>query len=94
MGKFVQNMVFYFLIVLVAVTFIDYFSAQKTPKRVDIGYSELLTKVDAGEVEEVVIVENLVKGKLSDGTDFSTITPGAPNNDTAFLKTLKEKNGF
>ena len=92
MGKFVQNMVFYFLIVLVAVTFIDYFSAQKTPKRVDIGYSELLTKVDAGEVEEVVIVENLVKGKLSDGTDFSTITPGAPNNDTAFLKTLKEKN--
>ena len=92
MGKFVQNMVFYFLIVLVAVTFIDYFSAQKTPKRVDIGYSELLTKVDAGEVSEVVIVENLVKGKLADGTDFSTITPGAPNNDTAFLKTLKEKN--
>ncbi|MBO6305693.1 MAG: ATP-dependent zinc metalloprotease FtsH [Selenomonadaceae bacterium] len=85
-------MVFYFLIVLVAVTFIDYFSAQKTPKRVDIGYSELLTKVDAGEVSEVVIVENLVKGKLADGTDFSTITPGAPNNDTAFLKTLKEKN--
>ena len=91
MGKFLQNMVFYFLIVLVAITLIDYFSVQKTPKRVDIGYTELLTKVNAGEVQEVVIVENLIKGKLADGTDFSTITPGAPNNDTTFLQTLKDK---
>ena len=91
MGKFIQNMVFYFLIVLVAITFIDYFSAQKTPKRVEIGYTELLTKIDAGEVSEATIVENLVKGKLKDGTDFSTLTPSAPNNDATFIKTLKDK---
>lgn len=91
MGKFIQNLVFYFLIVLVAITFIDYFSAQKAPKVTEIGYTELLTKIDAGEVSEVTLVQNLVKGKLSDGTDFSTLTPSAPNNDTTFLKTVKDK---
>lgn len=91
MGKFIQNMVFYFLIVLVAITFIDYFSAQKAPKRVEVGYSELLSKIDGEEVEEIIIVENLIKGKLKDGTEFSALTPSAPNNDTAFLKTVKDK---
>ncbi len=90
MNKFLRNVGFYLLIILVAISIIDYFSMKNTAKQ-EVLYSDFLQKVDQGEVSNVVIINNTIRGTLSDGTEFTTITPDAPNNDTKLLATLQEK---
>jgi cell division protease FtsH len=79
------------LIILVAISIIDYFSTKNTTKQ-EIEYTQFLQQVDNGEVSKVVIIQNTIRGKLSDGTEFTTITPDAPNNDPQLYQKLSSKN--
>jgi len=45
----------------------------------EINFSKFLEEVDNGRVIDVEIQGNTIKGKLSDGTVFSTYTPNYPN---------------
>jgi len=45
----------------------------------EINFSKFLEEVDNGRVIDVEIQGNTIKGKLSDGTVFSTCTPNYPN---------------
>lgn len=89
MNNFLRNVGFYLLIIFVAITIIDYFSArpQQTP---ELTYSQFLTQVDAGEVAQVTISRSNIKGKLKDGSDFATVTPDAPNSDSTLLDRLSK----
>src|SRR5882672_10685767 len=40
-----------------------------------LAYSDLLKMVDAGQVESVVIEENLISGKDKNGKDFTSYAP-------------------
>ena len=91
MNKFLRNVGFYLLIILVAISIIDYFSTKNTTKQ-EIEYTQFLQQVDNGEVSKVVIIQNTIRGKLSDGTEFTTITPDAPNNDPQLYQKLSSKN--
>ena len=91
MNKFLRNVGFYLLIILVAISIIDYFSTRNTTKQ-EINYTEFLQQVDKGEVAKVTLVNNTVKGTLTDGTEFTTITPNSPNGDPELFKTLQAKN--
>ncbi|MDD6133800.1 MAG: ATP-dependent zinc metalloprotease FtsH [Selenomonadaceae bacterium] len=91
MNKFLRNVGFYLLIILVAISIIDYFSTKNTAKQ-EIEYTQFLQQVDNGEVSKVVIIQNTIRGKLSDGTEFTTITPDAPNNDPQLYQKLSSKN--
>ena len=91
MGKFIKNVAFYLLIIFIAISAIDYFSQPKAAKQ-EMNYTDFLAEVDKGDVSKVVLVENTIKGTLSDGTEFITITPAYPNRDESLVKTLQDKN--
>ena len=89
MNKFLRNVGFYLLIILIAISIIDYFQTKNTTKQ-EINYTEFLQQIDKDGVSKVTIVDNLVKGTLSDGTEFTTITPNSPNSDTDLVKKLQD----
>lgn len=91
LNKFLRNVGFYLLIILVAISIIDYFSTKNTTKQ-EIGYTQFLQQVDKGEVARVTIIQNTIRGKLTDGSEFTTITPDAPNNDRQLYEKLSSKN--
>ena len=86
-----RNIGFYLLIIFIAITFIDYFSVKTTTKQ-EMGYSAFLQEVDKGEVAKVTMMNNVIEGVLTDGTEFTTVTPDAPNDDATLMKRLQEKN--
>ena len=90
MNKFLRNVGFYLLIILVAITIIDYFSTKNSAKQ-EVEYTQFLQQVDDGKVSKVVIIQNTIRGTLSDGTEFTTITPDAPNNDPQLYSRLSAK---
>ena len=90
MNKFLRNVGFYLLIILVAISIIDYFSTKNT-NRQEVEYTQFLQQVDKGEVAKVVLIQNTIHGTLSDGTEFTTITPDAPNNDPDLYQKLSSK---
>ncbi|MDR3589729.1 MAG: ATP-dependent zinc metalloprotease FtsH [Negativicutes bacterium] len=87
MNKFFRNVSFYLLIIILAISIIDYYSSRTTTKQ-EISYSQFLRSVEDQKVERVTIVENTIRGKLKDGQEFTTITP----NDPSLINTLREKN--
>lgn len=87
MNKFFRNVSFYLLIIIIAISIIDYYSSRTTNKQ-EISYTQFLHSLDEQKVERVTIVDNTVKGKLKDGTEFTTIVP----NDPTLITTLREKN--
>lgn len=90
MNKFLRNVGFYLLIILVAISVIDYFSTKNTTKH-EVEYTQFLQQLDDGQVTKVVIVQNNIKGTLADGTEFTTITPEVPNNDPKLYEKLTAK---
>jgi len=56
------------------------FNLVSTPKKMEdeVIFSDFMTKVKAGEVEDVVIKENLITGRLKDGKKFRTYSAGYP----------------
>lgn len=90
MNKFLRNVGFYLLIILVAISVIDYFSTKNTTKH-EVEYTQFLQQLNDGQVTKVVIVQNTIKGTLADGTEFTTITPEVPNNDPKLYEKLTAK---
>ncbi|MCR5756878.1 MAG: ATP-dependent zinc metalloprotease FtsH [Selenomonas sp.] len=90
MNKFLRNVGFYLLIILVAISIIDYFSTRNATKQ-EMGYTNFLQQVDEGKVAKVVLIQNTIRGTLSDGTEFTTITPDNPNRDPKLFDKLSAK---
>ncbi|MBT9537252.1 MAG: ATP-dependent zinc metalloprotease FtsH, partial [Nitrospirae bacterium] len=65
------------------------FNLLNAPKKVEeeMIFSEFIAKLDAGSVEEVVITENYVTGRLRDGKKFKTYLAAYPD----LVKDLKAK---
>ena len=92
MNRFMRNIGFYLLIIFIAITFIDYFSVKNATTKQEMGYSAFLQQVDKGEVAKVTMMNNVIEGVLTDGTEFVTVTPDAPNDDATLMKRLQDKN--
>lgn len=90
MNKFLRNVGFYLLIILVAISIIDYFSAKQSVSK-SVEYTQFLHQVDAGEVQKVTLIKNTIHGTLSDGTEFTTITPDEPYSDPHLYEKLTAK---
>lgn len=88
MEKFFKNMMLYLLVIMIAVTLIDAHGSQKSSKH-EIDYSGFMTKVEEGSVARVVITDNVLKGTLSDGTEFVATVPP---NDNELITKLRNKN--
>lgn len=86
MNKFFRNVSFYLLIIIIAISIIDYYSSRTTNKQ-EISYTQFLHQVEEQKVDKVTIVDNTVRGRLKDGTEFTTVVP----NDPTLINTLREK---
>jgi cell division protease FtsH len=66
------------------------FNLVSTPKKTEteISFSDFLTSVDSGQVDEVVIKENQITGRYKDGKPFKTYAASYPD----LIKELREKN--
>ena len=91
MNNFLRNVGFYLLIILVAISLIDYFSTKQTTRN-EIEYTTFLQQLDEGQVSKVVLVQNNIRGTLADGTEFTTVTPDYPNNDPSLYQHLTDKH--
>jgi len=73
-------------------TVADYMSgSHQPPQATALSYSDFNAKVKAGEVDKVVLVQNNIRGTLTDGTEFTTIAPDAPNSDQELYARLADK---
>lgn len=91
MNKFLRNVGFYLLIILIAITVGDHFFKQPTPSQA-IDYSQFLTEVNKDNVSKVTIQNTNITGTLKDGTAFTTITPATPNGDKDLIPELRKAN--
>lgn len=88
MAKFFKNIIFYLLIVLVAIMAIDYYSAGSAGKN-DISYTAFMKHVQQDEVKTVNINSNNgITGQLKNGEVFTTVTP----SDATLIPTLRARD--
>jgi len=69
-----------FIWLMIGLIMILLFNLVSTPKKMEdeVIFSDFMSKVKAGEVEDVVIKENLITGRLKDGKKFRTYSAGYP----------------
>ena len=77
MNKFFRKVSVYLLIIIIAISLIDFYSA-KTNVKQEISYSQFIKQVEQKEITQVTIVDNFISGKLQSGKDFTTIAPRDP----------------
>ena len=87
MTKFLKNVVLYLLIIICAIMLFDSYANNVVPKT-DISYSAFMKHVQQDEVQQVTIVENVISGKLKDGSDFTTVVP----KDESLIPTLRARD--
>ena len=92
MDKFMKNVALYLLIIFVAISAIDFFSQQQQPKVQEMHYTDFMKQAEDGQVSKVVLVENVIKGTLSDGTEFKAVMPGFPYQEDNLVDKLQAKN--
>ena len=92
MDKFMKNVALYLLIIFVAISAIDFFSQQQQPKVQEMHYTDFMKQVEDGQVSKVVLAENVIKGTLSDGTEFKSVMPGFPYQEDNLVDKLQAKN--
>ncbi len=78
-----------FIWLMIGLIMILLFNLVSTPKKMEdeVIFSEFMSKVEAGEVDEVVIKENLITGRFKDGKKFKTYSAGYPD----LVKELRAK---
>ena len=93
MDKFMKNVALYLLIIFIAISAIDFFSQQQQqPKVQEMHYTDFMKQVEDGQVSKVVLVENVIKGTLADGTEFKAVMPGFPYQEDNLVDKLQAKN--
>lgn len=87
MNKFFKNVLFYLLIIMVIIWMFDFYT-EKGAKPTEISYTSFMQHVQADEIKQVKIVDNVISGKLKDGKEFSTVAP----NDSKLVEKLEKKH--
>ncbi len=83
MNRFIRNVLFYLVVAVVAMWMFDYYAVNKTTmvqKKNEINYTAFVQEVDAGRVASVVILDNSITGKTSDGQEFVVLVPPYDRN--------------
>jgi cell division protease FtsH len=85
-NNFYKNLSLWLIIGLVMILLFQLVNTQKSPDE-EVPFSDLLAKVDQGQVEEVTIQENEIAGKLKGGKKFRTYAANYPD----LVKDLRAK---
>ncbi len=87
MNQFYKNIALWLVIGLIMIALFNLFNQPLTPFK-EVIFSDFMNQVSSGNVEEVVIQGDYIKGKLQDGKMFRTNIV----NDPDLVKFLREKN--
>ena len=74
----VKNVILWVVIAVVLMSVFNGFGSRTTPNDGSISYSQFLDSVKAGQVQQVIIDEQTVKGRLQSGEKFRTYAPKDP----------------
>lgn len=74
-----KNMALWIVIGLFMILLFNLFSVSGRPPANELVFSDFMTKLEQGEIEEVSIKDNEVHGVLKDGSRFQTYTVDDPN---------------
>ena len=77
MNRTVRSVTFWILLVLIAISLVNLLDIKQTQPLV-LNYTDLVARVDQGEIAEVTIVNKEVTGKLTDGREFTSVVPEDP----------------
>ena len=77
MNRTVRSVTFWILLVLIAISLVNLLDIKQTQPLV-LNYTDLVARVDQGEIAEVTIVDKEVTGKLTDGREFTAVVPEDP----------------
>ncbi len=79
-----------FIWLLIGIMMILLFNLLGTPKKAEqeMIFSEFMTKLEAGDIEEVIIKGNVINGQLKDGKNFKTFAVEYPE----LVKMLRSKD--
>ena len=86
MGSFGKNLALWIIIGLVLVALFQVFQGSSSRQTsTDLAFSQFLTEVEAGQVQDVTIQGNTITGHYTNGTAFNTYAPYDPE----LVKTLR-----
>lgn len=86
--KFGISIFLFFLIFVVALSFLNFFRFNSSQvKKIEVSYTEFLGMVEKDQVKKVAIKGSSIAGTLTDGTQFKTYAPNDPN----LISTLRRK---
>ncbi len=88
MNQFYKNLALWLVIGIVLIALFNMFS-QPLNQQTDVVFSDFMDQVDQGQVNEVVINGDNIRGKYIDGKLFQTT---APPKDPDLIKSLRQKN--
>ena len=74
----VKNVILWVVIAVVLMSVFNNFGARSARDDGSISYSQFIDSVKAGQVQQVIIDENTIKGRLQSGEKFSTYAPEDP----------------
>ena len=87
MNQFYKNIALWLVIGLIMIALFNLFNQPLTPFK-ELIFSDFMNQVSSGNVEEVVVQGDYIKGKLQDGEMFRTNIVSDPE----LIKFLREKN--
>jgi len=85
-NQFYKNLALWLVISLVMILLFNMMT-QKSPEQQQISYSNFLSALENGQVQEVTIQGSDIKGKLKDNTLFKTFVP----DDPSLVSELRER---
>ncbi|MRR14716.1 AAA family ATPase, partial [archaeon] len=83
----IKNILLWVVIALIMVILFNIFSTKSTTEAKPLDFSIFIEKLDKGEVKQVTIQGNDIKGEFKDGKPFETYSP----NDPKLVERLMEK---
>jgi cell division protease FtsH len=75
----VKNLLLWFVIAIVLMTVFNSFQGARTPANVPTAYSQFISDVKSGSVQRVQIEGNVIRGKMTSGSEFMTYSPESDN---------------
>ncbi|PPD20284.1 MAG: ATP-dependent zinc metalloprotease FtsH [Methylomonas sp.] len=75
----IKNFVLWIVIALVLMAVFNNFGARATRSDATLSYSQLIDAVKAGQVQQVAITDNTIRGRMLAGDKFKTYIPNDPH---------------
>jgi len=74
-----KNLILWVVIAVVLMTVFNSFGSRTTRSDSSLSYSQFIDNVKSGQVQQVVIAENIIQGNLQNGDKFKTYAPNDPH---------------